>query len=277
MKLFFSFFPLVHPQVHVMSRHAALGLHGFGSWGAAGVTSVSWGKMTHVRYEQDPASAKRDLPLPELSHEWACLWKSRFKKGKNCCTTSSGKQEWEMWENSPQDEGGLEGLQVQSSIFMQPRRGPQRSWPFPAAAGRPPHADSGEPAVQQRVRPEGGAAHGEPLRSPSGGAAALESGLRRGRRTGGAASRAEPWPSFSPRSPPLHPCWRVVREAFWCLAAFRVKTQCIQKQILPDLPHNMLKTDPVSETMEHCIQYNTRDLNSKVRFCKLSFWKYKYS
>jgi len=57
---------------------------------------------------------------------------------------------------------------------------------FPAAQeSKSPHVDMGEPSGQQWVRPEGGTAHGEPCRSPSGRAAALESRLRWGRKAWG--------------------------------------------------------------------------------------------
>ena len=87
-----------------------------------------------------------------------------------------------LTSNCSEGEGGQEKLQAQSSSSMQPRRGPQRSRLFPAAA---------EQISTRRHGGARGAAVGEARRSPSGGAAALESGPLWGRRAGGAAARAE--------------------------------------------------------------------------------------
>jgi len=126
---------------------------------------------------------------------WLCVWESRLKKWKNCCTIAAGREEWEMWEKQPcrhqgqcrRGEGGAPGWSIGS---LKTRRGLWWSrlsplQPLDNTWSRSPCAALKELTVQQQMRPEGGTAHGELLKEqPWAQAAALERSPRwtRGRR-----------------------------------------------------------------------------------------------
>lgn len=56
---------------------------------------------------------------------WAmlgALWESRFKKGKHCCTTAAGSEEWEAeWNISPGTKVRAEEEPAQSRSSLKPR------------------------------------------------------------------------------------------------------------------------------------------------------------
>lgn len=82
-----------------------------------------------------PSTAPKDIRLSSSSSGrgsttarvglWAmlgALWESRFKKGKHCCTTAAGSEEWEAeWNISPGTKVRAEEEPAQSRSSLKPR------------------------------------------------------------------------------------------------------------------------------------------------------------
>lgn len=105
----------------LLQKCIVLILQGLGLGGAARMASEQSPALPHVRSQ--PAPAAPTVPVATAARAKPCLmlwcpWESRFRKGKNCCTTAPGREEWKTARNSPP-------VLLQPSL--QPRKGPQRS------------------------------------------------------------------------------------------------------------------------------------------------------
>jgi len=155
----------------------------FGNACTAGVASVA------------PAAPKGSCWWPKLSHEWcrAHDWESRFKEGKNCCATETGREEWEMGEMQPCSPQSQHSRRAEQQLPAARERPTEEQavllQPTGTTQSRSPCEAMEEPTVQQRMWSEGGTAQGESLQSsPGPELQPMERSLMVGRRAGGAAA-----------------------------------------------------------------------------------------
>ena len=110
-------------------------------------------QLPHVRSEPPSAAPEVTHCWAELSHEqhWVCLWESRLKKGKNCCTTAAERERGEKCErNSPagtqvSTDGGQEVLQAGTVVPCSPGEAHGGTGSPPAAHGHHPVRNDMQP------------------------------------------------------------------------------------------------------------------------------------